>query len=433
MSTSDVIVSLDIGTSEIKVVIGEMLDHTLNIMGVGTADSKGINKGAIVDIDQTVQSIKAAVDQAEKMVGLDIKSVVVGVSGSQVQLQACHGVVAVQSENSEITDEDIQRVIENAQVVSIPPEREVVDVIPTQFIVDGLDGITDPRGMIGVRLEMQGTIITTSRTALHNALKCVERAGLKVSDIALESLGAGMVALSLDERDMGAAIIDVGAGTTTVSVYAEGDLVAVSEIPLGGDNITKDLSIGLRTSTVDAEQIKREYGHAYYPTASETDEFKVKIIGSEHQEVYNQLQIADMIEARLEEIFQLALQEVSRFGYTDLRGGYVLTGGTMNLPGAIELAQEIFSGNARLAKPDYLGVREPEFTAGVGLIQFVDENARVQGKQLGSALGISGETLNASDELDSRPRTKAKKQAESNPSGEKKESKFANFFKMFLE
>src|SRR5699024_1788650 len=234
MSKGEVVVSLDIGTSEVKVIIGEVKENSLNIIGVGTSISRGLNKGSIVDIDQTVQSIKSAVEQAERMVGLKIDSVVVGINGSHINLQPCHGVVAVQSENNEISDDDILRVIDGAQVMSIPPEREVIDVIPKQFIVDGLDEITDPRGMIGVRLEMEGTLITCSKTSLHNILKCVEHAGLEVSDICLQPLAAGTVALSSDEKNLGVALIDVGGGTTTVSVFENGHLAATNVIPLGG-------------------------------------------------------------------------------------------------------------------------------------------------------------------------------------------------------
>src|SRR5690625_1862739 len=196
LSNSEILVSLDVGTTEIKVIIGEVLNHSLNIIGVGTAKSKGMRKGAIVDIDQTIQSIHKAIEQAERMVGMHIERVVVGIDGSHVQLQPCHGVVAVQSENREITNEDVTRVIEGAQVISIPPEREIIDVIPREFIVDGYDEINDPRGMIGVRLEMEGTIITCSKTMLHNILKCVEQAGLVVADICLQPLATGTIALS---------------------------------------------------------------------------------------------------------------------------------------------------------------------------------------------------------------------------------------------
>src|SRR5690625_5145690 len=382
LDNSDVLVSLDIGTADIKVVIGEVLNDSLNIIGVGTAKSNGMKKGAIVDIDQTVQSIRTAVEQAERMVGMKIERVVVGINGNHIQLQPCHGVVAVQSDNREISDEDITRVIDGAQVVSIPPEREIIDVIPKQFIVDGLDEINDPRGMIGVRLEMEGTIITCSKTVLHNILKCVEGANLQITDICLQPLAAGTIALSKDEKSLGIALIDIGGGCSTVSVFENDHLSATSVVALGGDNITKDISIGLRTSTEEAEEIKINHGHAFYDHAVEDETFEATIIGSNQKELYNQLQISDMIKARLEEIFMLAHRELSRMGFNDLRGGYVLTGGSMKMQGVLELAEHVFRANARVAIPDYIGVREPHFTVGVGTLQFAYRNAKIQGKDL---------------------------------------------------
>lgn len=422
MSNGEVLVSLDIGTSEVKVIIGEVLKDSLNIIGVGTAKSKGMRKGAIVDIDETVQSINNAVEQAEHMVDMKIDSVIVAVNGNHVQLHPCHGVVAVQSESREIGDEDIARVIDGAQVMSIPPEREIIDCLPRQFIVDGLDEITDPRGMIGVRLEMEGTIITCSKTVLHNILKCVERANLTINDIVLQPIAAGTIALSKDERNLGVALIDVGAGCSTVSIFTNDHLVATSVIPLGGNNITKDISIGLRTSTDDAENIKVNYGHAYYDTALADETFEATIIGSNQKETHNQLEISDMIEARLEEIFLLAAKEINRMGFHDLRGGYVLTGGTMKMPGVLELAQDVFHSNARIAIPDYIGVREPQYTVGVGTIQFAYRNAKIQGKDLFPS------TMN--EQQIEKPK-KTKRIKENND--EQKESKVASFFKSFFE
>ena len=241
MNSNDIYVSLDIGTSGVKVIIGEMVNDSLNIIGVGNVKSEGLRKGSIVDIDETVHSIKRAVEQAERMIGMKINQVIVGVTGNHVSLLPCHGVVAVSSDNREITNEDVARVIDAAQVVSIPPEREIIDVIPKQFIVDGLDEINDPRGMIGVRLEMEGTIITGSKTILHNTLRCVERAGLEILDIGLQPLAAGAFALSKDEKNMGVAMIDIGGGSTTVAVFENGHLRGTSVIPVGGDHITKDL------------------------------------------------------------------------------------------------------------------------------------------------------------------------------------------------
>lgn len=427
MSDSEILVSLDIGTATIKVIIGEVLNDSLNIIGVGTAKSLGMRKGAIVDIDQTVHSIRNAVEQAERMVGMEIKRVVVGINGNHIQLQPCHGVVAVQSENREISDEDITRVIDGAQVISIPPEREIIDVIPKQFIVDGLEEITDPRGMIGVRLEMEGTIITCSKTVLHNILKCVERADLEIADICLQPLSAGTIALSADEKSLGIALIDIGGGCTTVSVFENDHLAATSVVPLGGDNITKDLSIGLRTSTEDAEDIKLNYGHAYYQDAEEDETFQVLGIGSNEKQLYNQLQIADMIEARLEEIYIFAERELHKMGYQDLPGGYVLTGGSMKLPGALELAQDVLRTNVRIAIPDYIGVREPQFTAGVGILQFAYFNAKIQGKEIFPA--VAGNIEEAK-----QPR-RMNQSADDNDATdtEKKGSKIANIFKYFFD
>ncbi|WP_163970743.1 cell division protein FtsA [Oceanobacillus halotolerans] len=425
MNNSEILVSLDIGTSKIKVIIGEVLNDSLNIIGVGTAKSNGMKKGAIVDIDQTVHSIRNAVEQAERMVGMQIDRVVVGINGNHIQLQPCHGVVAVQSENREIGDEDITRVIDGAQVVSIPPEREIIDVIPKQFIVDGLDEITDPRGMIGVRLEMEGTIITCSKTVLHNILKCVERAGLQVSDICLQPLAAGTIALSKDEKNLGVALIDVGGGCSTVSVFENDHLISTSVVPLGGDNITKDLSIGLRTSTEEAEDIKLNYGHAFYDDAQEDESFEASIIGSNTRQTYNQLQIADMIEARLEEIYAFAEREIRRMGYQGLPGGYVLTGGTMRMPGVLELAQDIFQSNVRIAIPDYIGVREPQFTAGVGILQFAYHNAKIQGKELFPSVV---------DVQEPKPkRNKKQSKNDETVNKTKKESGIANFFRYFFD
>ena len=428
MNNSEILVGLDIGTNQIKVIIGEVFDDSLNIIGVGTAASKGMRKGAIVDIDQTVHSIRNAVEQAERMVGMQIQSVVVGINGNHIQLHPCHGVVAVQSENREISDEDVTRVIDGARVVSVPPEREIIDVIPKQFIVDQQDEIIDPRGITGVRLEMEGTIITCPRTILHNILKCVERAGLDVTDICLQPLAAGTVALSRDEKELGVGLVDVGGGCTTVSVFEDGHLAMTSVIPLGGDTITKDLSIGLRTSTEDAEEIKLNYGHAFYDTAQEDETFEAKLIGSNAKETYNQLQLSDMIEARMEEIYLLAENQIRKMGYQNLPGGIVLTGGTMKMPGVLELAEDIFRTNVRIAIPDYIGVREPQFAASIGILQFAYHNAKIQGKELFSSLG--------GEQIEEVPQTKrSKKQtvpSEQKPT-KKKESKFASMFKYFFD
>ncbi|MBT2694674.1 cell division protein FtsA [Bacillus sp. ISL-55] len=427
MNSNDIYVSLDIGTSSVKVIIGEMVNDTLNIIGVGNVKSEGLRKGSIVDIDETVHSIKRAIEQAERMIGLKINQVIVGVTGNHVSLLPCHGVVAVSSDNREITNEDVARVIDAAQVVSIPPEREIIDVIPKQFIVDGLDEINDPRGMIGVRLEMEGTIITGSKTILHNTLRCVERAGLEIVDIGLQPLAAGAFALSKDEKNMGVAMIDIGGGSSTVAVFENGHLRGTSVIPVGGDHITKDLSIGLRTTTEEADQLKLKHGHAFYDHASEEELFEVSIIGSDQQQQFNQLEVADIIEARMEEIFSLVQDELKHMNIRDLPGGFVLTGGTANMQGVLELAQDIFQSRVRIAIPDYIGVREPQYTTAVGLIQFAYKNAKLKGKKMEAAFSEM-EPKEKRVQKQPHPKSKPEKQPE-----EKVTSRMKKFLGYFFE
>lgn len=425
MNSNDIFVSLDIGTSNIKVIIGEMVHDSLNIIGVGTAPSQGLNKGAIVDIDETVRSIKKAIEQAERMVGVKIESVIVGVGGNHVELQPCHGVVAVSGEDREIRNEDVIRVIDAAEVVSIPPEREIIDVIPRQFIVDGLDEINDPRGMIGVRLEMEGTMITGSKTILHNLLRCVEKAGLVIADICLQPIAAGSIALSRDERELGVALIDMGGGCTTISVFEEGHLRKTSVLPVGGEHITKDISVGLRISTEEAERVKIKHGHAFIDLSTDEEVFKVTRIGSDKEEEYNQFEIAHIIEARVTEMIEMVDNELQRLGYSNFPGGYVLTGGVASMPGVLELAQQILQNNVRVASPDYLGVREPQYTVGVGLIQFTYHNVKIQGREVAAAI---------SHELPSKPRKKAAEQKKKRKEdGSNVVTKVKSFFGSFFD
>lgn len=425
MNSNEIYVSLDIGTSSVKVIIGEIVNDTINIIGVGNVNSKGLRKGSIVDIDQTVQSIKKAIEQAERMIGMEIRQVVVGITANHIMLTNCHGVVAVSSQNREITNEDVTRVIEAAQVISIPPEREIIGVDAKQYIVDGLDEIHDPRGMIGVRLEMEGTIITSSKTILHNTLRCVERAGLEILDITLQPLAAGSFALSKDERNLGVALIDLGGGSTTIAYFEQGHLRAASLIPIGGDHITKDISIGLRTSTEDAEMIKLKYGHAFYDDASEDEVFSVPIIGSDQHQQFNQLEISDIIEARMEEIFELVVQEMKRLGIRDLPGGFVLTGGVANMQGVLELAEQIFQNRVRFAAPDYIGVREPQYTTAVGLIKYAYKFARLPGGPVHESSSVS-EPSEKRNPKQQPPKAKSEKQQEEKISTRVK--KFLGYF-----
>jgi len=387
LSGNDIIVSLDIGTSKVRAIIGEISNGSINIVGVGSADSEGIRKGAIVDIDKTVQSIRAAISHAERMVGIQISEVCVGISGNHIGLQSSHGVVAVSNEDREIGYEDIDRVLQAAKVIALPPEREIIGIVPKQYLVDGLEGIHDPRGMIGVRLEVEATIITGAKTAIHNLIRCIERAELQLSGLLLISLAAGQLALSKDEKMMGVCLVDIGAGATTISIFDQGNLVSTSTIPIGGEFITNDISIGLRTQTDSAEKIKLKFGCAVVEDAGADQVFKVTRIGSNTEKEYTQVDLAHIIEPRVQEIFQLIRQEVKRLGYSELPGGYVLTGGTVSMPGVTASAEQALQSSVRIAIPDYIGVRDPSFTSGVGIIQYAAKFMRGKAASTGKKSG----------------------------------------------
>ncbi|MED1672199.1 cell division protein FtsA [Pallidibacillus thermolactis] len=422
MNSNDIFVSLDIGTSNVKIIIGEIVNKSLNIIGVGNVKSEGLKKGSIVDIDKTVQSIKRAKEQAERMIDMEIHKVIVGIPAHNISLIDCHGVVAVSSENREITDEDVYRVTDAAQVISIPPDREIINIIKKQFIVDTQDEINDPRGMIGVRLELEGALAIGPRTLLLNILRCVEKAGLEIVDIVLQPLATGEIALSNDEKYLGTALIEIGGGSTTVSVFEDGFIKGTVTLPIGGDHITKDISVVLRTSTENAENIKLKHGLALYDLATEAEIFSVPIIGSDEKEEYNQKFLAEIIEARLVELFELVIYEIQKMGVEDLPGGFVLTGGTAMMQGLPELAQAIFQNRVRVAIPDYIGVREPQYTTAVGIIKYAYKNTRLQGKESETAVVP----------VEQQERKTAKPQANVNHTEPQQERKFSSKMKKFL-
>lgn len=379
MSSNDIIVSLDIGTSKVRAIIGEVNNGAINIIGVGSADSEGIRKGAIVDIDQTVQSIRNAIEHAERMVGIQISDVYVGIQGNHIGLQTNHGVVAVSNEDREIGEEDIERVLQAAKVVALPPEREIINLVPKQYLVDGLEGISDPRGMIGVRLEVEATIVTGAKTAIHNLMRCVEKAGLRISGVILMSLASGVMSLTKDEKTMGTVLTDIGAGSVTIAIFEQGGLAATSTLPIGGEYVTNDIAYGLRTQSDQADKIKLKYGCAFVNDAAEDVKFKVTRMGSNMEKEFSQVDLASIIEPRMQEIFQLVRQEVRRLGYGDKVSSYVLTGGSVSMPGTLALAQAELEATVRIALPDYIGVRDPAFSSGVGMIQYVSKYMGVRG------------------------------------------------------
>lgn len=376
MNNNDYMVSLDIGTSKVRVIIGEISQGVLNIIGIGVSESEGIKKGDIVDIDLTAQSIREAIESAERMVEIDIREVFIGISCNHVDLLLSQGVVAVSSEDREIDASDIDRVVQASKVIALPPNKEIIEVIPKEFVVDGLSGINDPRGMIGVRLEVTSTIIIASKTIIHNLNRTIEKAGLKISGFVLLPLAASKVALSKDEMNLGIVLVDIGKGTTEISIFEQEELKGCIVIPIGGEYITNDISIGLKTQMNIADQVKLKYGIASIKNAIEEVKFRVPIIGNNYDKEYNQIELAQIIEPRVREIFSLVRNEVNKLGYTnEIAGGYVITGGVASMNDILSIAQEELNTSVRIAVPDYIGVRDSSYTNGVGILLYSSKKA----------------------------------------------------------
>lgn len=369
MGTTEMYVSLDIGTTSIKVVVAEYINGQMNIIGVGNEKSEGLNRGIIVDIDKTVQSINKAIKQAEQKANVDIYNVVVGIPSNSVEIEACHGMIAVAGENREITEEDVQNVLAAAMVKSVPPEREILTILPEEFIVDGFDGIKDPRGMIGVRLEMHAIMLTGPKTIIHNTKRCVEKAGLQIQNIVLQPLAASSVAMSSGERDFGTILVDLGGGQTTASVMHDHQLKYTYVDQEGGDYVTKDISVVLNTTIENAERIKRDYGHALPEETSPEEKFPVEVIGKSQPVKMDERYLSEIIEARLVQIFEKVKNELDKVGARELPGGVILTGGAAALPGVVELAEDMLEMPVKLFIPHQMGLRYPTFTTGIGLIQ----------------------------------------------------------------
>ena len=376
MARRDIVAGIDLGTSNVRVIVGEVTnDNTINIIGVGTSPSKGIKKGAIIDLERTVQSITQAVSEAERMVGAKIELFNVGIVGSQIGLINNNGVVAVTREDKEITEQDVERVLQASRVIALPQDREIIDVIPREFIVDGYDGIRDPVGMLGVRLEVQSMIITGAMTSLRNLLRCLNMAGLQVNAMILNSLANGEICLSPDEKELGVFLIELGGGTTEIALYQQGGLKDLSVLPVGGDHITNDLAVGLRITFELAERLKIEHGCALAELASDRNEIEIEGISGKEKRTISSRDLFTYIEPRLQEIFQLCGQEMARMGFSNMPpAGVVITGGVSLMGGIIELAEEVFQCPVRLAQPEYLGVKSPIYSTAVGIIHYVNRN-----------------------------------------------------------
>ncbi|WP_368241102.1 cell division protein FtsA [Enterococcus faecium] len=382
-------VGLDIGTTSVKVVVAEYIDSQMNIIGVGNAKSEGINRGIIVDIDKTVQAIQRAVRQAEEKAGIQIKGVSVGLPANMLEVENCQGMIAVNGDSKEITDEDVRNVASAALVRSIPPERQIVSILPQDFTVDGFEGIKDPRGMIGVRLEMYGLLFTGPKTIIHNIRKCVENAGLIVNEMVITPLALTESILSDGEKDFGTIVIDMGGGQTTTAVMHDKQLKFTSLDQEGGEFVTKDISIVLNTSFNNAEALKINYGDAYPERTSPDEEFPVDVIGQSEPVKVDERYLSEIISARMEQIFNKAKDALDQIEALELPGGVVLTGGAASLPGVVDLAQEIFGVNVKLYVPNHMGLRNPVFT---NVISIVDYSANLSEVYQLAKIAVTGET-----------------------------------------
>lgn len=378
--TNEIIVGLDIGTTKIAAIAGEVTDDGIDIIGIGTAPSKGLRRGVVVNIDATVSAIRAAIDEAENMAGCQISTVFAAISGAHVRGINSHGIVAVK--DKEVRDADIARVIEAAKAVAIPMDREVLHVLPQQYVIDDQDGIRDPLGMAGVRLEAKVHIVTTAVTSAQNVVKCANRCGLQVADIVLEPLASAQAVLEEDEKELGVALIDIGGGTCDIAVFADGAIVHTAVLPLGGGHVTNDIATVLRTPLDSAEKIKRKYGCASKSLIDDSDTIEVPSVGGRGPRVLPRSTLVDIIEPRIEEIFEHVKRELMRSGYADgLAAGIVLTGGAAILDGTAEVAEHTLGLPVRRGMPTRIGglvdvVRSPAYSTGVGLVAYGASHGR---------------------------------------------------------
>jgi cell division protein FtsA len=372
---NEIIVGLDIGTTKIACIAGEVTeDGGVDIIGIGTAPSKGLRRGVVVNIDATVASIQQAVDEAENMAGCEITSVYAAISGAHVKGLNSHGIVAVK--DKEVREADIQRVIDAAKAVAIPMDREVLHVLPQQYVVDDQDGIRDPLGMAGVRLEAKVHIVTTAVTSAQNVVKCANRCGLQVADIVLEPLASAQAVLEEDEKELGVAMIDIGGGTCDLMVYCDGAIVHTSVLPLGGGHVTNDIATVLRTPLDSAEKIKRKYGCASRALVDAGDTMEVPSVGGRGPRIIPRMKLVEVIEPRIEEIFEHVKRELIRSGFFDgLAAGIVMTGGATAMEGVSDIAEQVLGLPTRRGAPTRIGglvdvVRSPAYSTGVGLVMF---------------------------------------------------------------
>lgn len=377
MAKSERIVGLDLGTTKVACIIAEP-DETgkLRIVGVGVSPSYGMKRGVVVNLEKTVNSITRAVEEAERMAGSPIDSCYVGIAGGHIVSMNCKGVVAVAKAGSEITQRDVERVIEQTKAIALPMDREILHVIPIEYIVDNQPGIRDPIGMCGVRLEAEVHIVTGAITSAQNIYRAVLRAGLKIKDLVLQPLASSYSVIEPDEKELGVALVDIGGGTTDIAIFKDGSIRHTQVIPLGGEHITNDIAIGLRTPYTNAEDIKRKHGVAMATCIEEEHLFKVPGVGGRDSREVSQKLLASIIEPRTEEIVSITNREIRKTNYAELlAAGVVLTGGTARLGGITDLAEQIFNLPVKVGVPRDLGgltdiVSDPIHATGVGLVLY---------------------------------------------------------------
>ncbi|MBW2143268.1 MAG: cell division protein FtsA [Deltaproteobacteria bacterium] len=380
----EIIVGLDIGTTKICAVVGEVRPDGIEIIGMGSHPSEGLRKGVVVNIEQTVNSIKEAVEEAETMAGCEITSVYAGIAGGHIEGFNSHGVIALKEK--EVTKKDIDRVIEAASAVAIPMDREVIHTLVQEFIVDDQNGIMNPLGMSGVRLEAKVHMVAGAVTSAQNIIKCANRAGLDVCNIVLESLASSEATLSKEERNLGTVLIDFGGGTTDMAIFSGGAIKHTSVLALGGDNLTYDLAIGLRTPKLEAEKIKIKYGCAFSSLIGKDDTIEVPGVGGRKPRVLSRQILGEILEPRVEEIFSLVYNELVRSDHEEtISSGVVVTGGSSELPGVTEIAEQIFSAPARIGYPQEISglvevVNKPMYATSVGLVIY-GSKSRKKGKK----------------------------------------------------
>jgi len=369
------IVALDIGTSKVCALVGEISDRgQIEIIGKGTSPMKGTRRGNIINLDQAVEAVKKAVDEAEVMAGLTIESVYVGVAGDHIRSVNSRGVVSVMGKHKEIGREDIDRVIEASKSINIPPDLELLHVIPREFIVDGQDGIHDPQGMTAARLEANVHIVTGARTHDQNVLTCVNKAGIAVQELVLEQLAAAEAVLTQDEREMGVLLMDIGGGTTDYAVFLEGNVIHTNVLPVGAGHFTSDISVVLRTPMEDAERIKKRYGCALASLVTEDDPIEVPTVGGRAPKILSRQELTGILEPRAAEIAKLVYRDLEKVGLEkEIRSGVVLVGGGAEMDGMVEMVEQVFDQQARKGVPRGVGglsdtVSGPEWAAACGLL-----------------------------------------------------------------